>query len=81
MDIAEGKPQKIDKAVSLLDLDDEETDKKALGQEERNALRKAVDDGREKLDRLKKIGAERDEVLRDLKEKVCQLSTCDDYGN
>lgn len=81
MDIAEGKPQKIDKAVSLLDLDDEETDKKALGQEERNALRKAVDDGREKLNRLKKIGAERDEVLRDLKEKVCQLSTCDDYGN
>lgn len=40
-----------------------------------------MDDGREKLDRLKKIRAERDEVLRDLKEKVCQLSTYDNYGN
>lgn len=40
-----------------------------------------MDEGREKLDRLKKIRTERDEVLRDLKEKVCQLFTCDDYGN
>lgn len=47
-------------------------DRKALGQEEKDALRKAVDDGREKLDRLRKIRAERDEVLRDLKEKVRQ---------
>lgn len=31
-----------------------------------------MDDGREKLDRLRKIRAERDEVLRDLKEKVRQ---------
>ncbi|AAW44609.1 hypothetical protein CNG02100 [Cryptococcus deneoformans JEC21] len=69
-DITEGNPQKIDKTVSLLDLDDEEVDRKALGQEEKDALRKAVDDGREKLDRLKKIRAERDEVLRDLKEKI-----------
>jgi hypothetical protein len=55
---------------SLLDLQDEEGPKTGLGEAEKEDLSKAVGDAQERLDRLGKIRRERDDVLRDLKEKV-----------
>lgn len=59
--------------MSLLDLEDDydATPKKSgLDEAEKENLRKAAGDANEKLDRLGKIRRERDEVLKDLKEKV-----------
>ncbi|OCF40708.1 vacuolar protein-sorting protein BRO1 [Kwoniella heveanensis CBS 569] len=70
--IAAGKasaPQ-LDRGVSLLDLDDDVGAKKGLDEKEKEELRKAVADASERLDRLGKIRRERDEVLKDLKEKI-----------
>lgn len=55
---------------NLLDFDDSQAeldvaDKKELGE--------AMRDVQERLDRLSKIRRERDDVLKDLKEKVCLL--------
>lgn len=55
---------------NLLDFDDSQAeldvaDKKGLGE--------AMRDVQERLDRLSKIRRERDDVLKDLKEKVCLL--------
>lgn len=55
---------------SLLDLQDEDIPKKGLSETEREELGRAVGDAQERLDRLGKIRRERDEVLKDLKEKV-----------
>jgi len=44
-----------------------------LDEVEKENLRKAVSEANEKLDRLNKIMRERDEVLKDLKEKVSNL--------
>lgn len=59
--------------ISLLDLEDDygsTKTKSGLDDGEKDNLRQAVADATEKLDRLGKIRRERDEVLKDLKEKV-----------
>ncbi|WVQ95192.1 hypothetical protein IAU59_002286 [Kwoniella sp. CBS 9459] len=60
----------LDRGVSLLDLDEEVGGKKGLDDKEREELSRAVADASERLDRLGKIRRERDDVLKDLKEKV-----------
>jgi hypothetical protein len=57
-------------SVSLLDLQEDVGSKTGLDEKEKDDLRRAVEDARERLDRLGKIRRERDEVLKDLKEKV-----------
>jgi hypothetical protein len=71
---AGNEPAVVAKEVSLLDLDDEVAPVSGLGQREKEELDAAVKDAMEKLDRLGKIRKERDEVLKDLKEKVCHAS-------
>lgn len=61
--------------MSLLDLDDEEPAKEPIGgngldNEEKEQIKKALQEARDKLDRLGRVRGERDEVLKDLKEKV-----------
>ncbi|EIW68406.1 hypothetical protein TREMEDRAFT_20787, partial [Tremella mesenterica DSM 1558] len=56
--------------MSLLDLRDEEPISHGLVGEEKEELKKAIGEATEKLDRLGKIRRERDEVLKDLKDKV-----------
>ncbi|WVF67616.1 hypothetical protein IAT40_002374 [Kwoniella sp. CBS 6097] len=70
--IAAGKtnPPQLDRGVSLLDLDEDVGNNKGLDEKEKEELRKAVADASERLDRLGKIRRERDEVLKDLKEKI-----------
>ncbi|WVQ79690.1 hypothetical protein IAT38_001790 [Cryptococcus sp. DSM 104549] len=69
-DVAQGTQPVTDKAVSLLDLQDDVGGKKGLDEGEKEGLKKAAGECKEKLDRLGKIRRERDEVLKDLKEKV-----------
>lgn len=75
-DIAAGKqaPQHPAANMSLLDLEDDygvsEPKKSGLDEGERENLRKAVSEATEKMDRMGKIRRERDEVLKDLKEKA-----------
>ncbi len=56
---------------------DDEGDTKVggLDPQEKEELSKAISEAQEKLDRLSKIRRERDEVLKDLKEKVCIRSS------
>jgi hypothetical protein len=78
-DIAAGKqaPEQPAANMSLLDLEDDygapAPKKGGLDEAEKENLRKAVSEANEKLDRLNKITRERDEVLKDLKEKVSPL--------
>jgi len=53
--------------VNLLDLDDVPS---GLPSQEKQEILKSVLDAQERLDRLGKIRRERDEVLKDLKDKV-----------
>lgn len=79
-DVAAGKKQEMpkkpeDRGLSLLDLDDEEPVKQTSGgsgvaSEEKEQINKALQEARDKLDRLGRVRGERDEVLKDLKEKV-----------
>ena len=70
-EIAAGKQAPSQAAsVNLLDLQDELGPSTSLGEAEREGLSKALGDAQERLDRLAKIRRERDEVLKDLKEKV-----------
>ena len=76
-DVAAGKQPALaaDPSISLLDLQDDMPDSKTgLDELERENLRTAVSEATEKLDRMGKIRRERDEVLKDLKEKVNRLS-------
>jgi hypothetical protein len=58
------------KGVSLVDLQEDVGGKTGLEEREKEELRKAVVDAKQRLDRLGKVRRERDEVLKDLKEKV-----------
>jgi hypothetical protein len=72
-DVAAGKNKPaapVPEGMSLLDLQDEETPKAGLNAAEEDELRKAIKEVSERLDRLSKIRRERDEVLKDLKEKI-----------
>ncbi len=70
-DIANGKQASAHApSESLLDLQDEERPNAGLSENEKEELGRAVGDAQERLDRLGKIRRERDEVLKDLKEKV-----------
>ncbi|KAK4686602.1 hypothetical protein P7C73_g3526, partial [Tremellales sp. Uapishka_1] len=61
----------VNDQISLLDLDDEiGAPKKGLDGREKEELKKASGDAVERLDKLGKIRRERDEVLKDLKDKV-----------
>ncbi|KAK8854590.1 hypothetical protein IAR55_003329 [Kwoniella newhampshirensis] len=61
----------IDQGISLLDLqEDEGPNKRGPDDKEKEELKKAIDGATEKIDRLGKIRRERDEVLKDLKEKI-----------
>jgi hypothetical protein len=66
-----------DPSISLLDLDEEVGSKSGLEDNEKEELKRATGDARDRLDRLSKIRRERDEVLKDLKEKVGQGSSCE----
>ncbi|ODO11054.1 hypothetical protein I350_01656 [Cryptococcus amylolentus CBS 6273] len=69
--VAKGKPQNAeDRGISLLDLQDEDEGQGGLSAEEKESLQRAIKEGTEKLERLGKIRKERDEVLKDLKEKI-----------
>ncbi|WVW85372.1 hypothetical protein I302_107410 [Kwoniella bestiolae CBS 10118] len=69
--IAAGRPQApVNQGISLLDLQEEVGSKSGLGDNEKEELKKAVADAGERLDRLSKIRRERDDVLKDLKEKI-----------
>ena len=57
---------------SLLDLD---VSSVSSDEEERKRIRGFVDEIEERLSRLNKIGKERGEVLKDLKEKVIRINT------
>jgi hypothetical protein len=61
--------------VSLLDLQEEVGAKGGLDEKEKEELRNAIADTQERLDRLGKVRKERDEVLKDLKEKVRRSSS------
>ncbi|WVN86165.1 uncharacterized protein L203_101326 [Cryptococcus depauperatus CBS 7841] len=67
---ADGVEKKENPVMSLLDIDEDLGQKKSLGEGEREALKRAVQEGGDKLERLSKIRKERDEVLKDLKEKI-----------
>ena len=56
--------------MDLLDLDDSAESGASLSSAETEALALAVSDATSRLDRLGKIRRERDDVLKDLKEKV-----------
>lgn len=74
--IAAGK--QIQRNVDLLDLDDSAESGSSLSSAEVEALALAVSDASARLDRLGKIRRERDDVLKDLKEKVsaaCKVSS------
>ena len=62
--------------TNLLDLEDDVEIKAGLDEQEKAQLSTAVEDAREKMDRIRKIHRERDEVLRDLKEKVGREWDC-----
>jgi hypothetical protein len=62
--------------VSLLDLDEEVGTKSGLEEQEKAGLVQAIEDAKERLDRLSKIRRERDEVLKELKEKVSLNIVC-----
>ncbi|WRT68646.1 uncharacterized protein IL334_005625 [Kwoniella shivajii] len=64
------KSAPVNQGISLLDLQEDEGTKKGLGDQEKEELKKAAADAGERLDRLGKIRRERDEVLKDLKEKI-----------
>lgn len=70
--VAAGKQApRVQPGVSLLDLDDDVgATKNGLDVREKEELEKAIGEAQEKLDRLGKIRRERDEVLKDLKDKV-----------
>ena len=68
--IAMGKPAEVPAGTSLLDLQEEEAPKAGLKDTEKEELRAAITEATEKLDRLSKVRRERDDVLKDLKEKV-----------
>ena len=70
--VASGNPvQTPNPGMSLLDLQDEETPAKSgLSDAEKDELRTMASQAKEKMDRLGKIRKERDDVLRDLKEKI-----------
>ncbi|ORY35828.1 BRO1-like domain-domain-containing protein [Naematelia encephala] len=69
--VAAGKaPSQPPPGVSLLDLEEDVGSKTGLAENEKEELRKAIGDASERLDRVGKIRRERDEVLKDLKEKV-----------
>lgn len=76
-DIAAGKNKQaeVPQGVSLLDLQDEEQVTQRLDAGEQEELRKGAKDAQERLDRLHKIRRERDDVLKDLKEKVSLLNS------
>lgn len=59
-----------DPNMSLLDLADDEQTRPSLDAAEAEALRAAAKEASDKLDRLSKVRRERDEVLKDLKEKI-----------
>lgn len=73
--VAAGKQApRVQPGVSLLDLDDDvAASKSGLDAREKEELEKAIGDAQERLDRLGKIRRERDEVLKDLKDKVSFL--------
>jgi hypothetical protein len=70
--VAAGKSAPVPQpGVSLLDLDEEVGGSKSgLDEKEKEELEKAIAEAQERIDRLGKIRRERDEVLKDLKEKV-----------
>ena len=68
--VAAGRQAPVQSGVSLLDLDDEVGSKSGLDEREKQELEKAISDAQERLDRLGKVRRERDEVLKDLKDKV-----------
>jgi hypothetical protein len=77
-EVAAGKQpaQAVDPSISLLDLQDDmpsSSAKAGLDDVEKENLRLAASEATEKLDRLGKIRRERDEVLKDLKEKVSRI--------
>jgi len=72
-DVAAGKNKPaapVPEGMSLLDLQDEETVKPPMDAAEQEEVRKAAKDVTDRLDRLNKIRRERDDVLKQLKEKV-----------
>ncbi|ORX38284.1 BRO1-like domain-domain-containing protein [Kockovaella imperatae] len=70
--VASGQaPPSTPQGASLLDLQDEEIPSKSgLSEAEKDELKVMASQAQEKLDRLGKIRKERDDVLRDLKEKI-----------
>ncbi|WWC63541.1 uncharacterized protein I303_106144 [Kwoniella dejecticola CBS 10117] len=69
--VAAGKASApINQGISLLDLQEEVGSTSGLADAEKEELKKAISEASERLDRLGKIRRERDEVLKDLKEKV-----------
>ncbi|KAK1927324.1 BRO1-like domain-containing protein [Papiliotrema laurentii] len=70
--VAAGKSAPVPQpGVSLLDLDEEVGGSKSgLDEKEKEELEKAIAEAQERIDRLGKIRRERDEVLKDLKEKI-----------
>ncbi|WWC71341.1 uncharacterized protein I206_105295 [Kwoniella pini CBS 10737] len=60
----------VNQGISLLDLQEDVVLKSGLAEAEKEELQKAISEASERLDRLGKISRERDEVLKDLKEKV-----------
>ena len=87
-DVAAGRRQETpankkaeDKGMSLLDLDDDEPAPVKTGsagdvdQGEKEQIGQALKEAREKLDRLGRVRGERDDVLKDLKEKVSRPVT------
>ncbi|WWD02141.1 hypothetical protein V865_000179 [Kwoniella europaea PYCC6329] len=69
--VAAGKTSApVNQGISLLDLQEDVGSKKGLDAKEKEELKKAVADAGERLDRLNKIRRERDDVLKDLKEKI-----------
>lgn len=72
-EVAAGKQVRPeDKGLSLLDLqEDISASTSGVDPREKEELTTAIRDASERLDRLGKIRRERDEVLKDLKEKVC----------
>lgn len=75
--VAAGRAAGPAPGVSLLDLDEEVGTKSGLDDQEKDGLKQAIEDAKERLDRLSKIRRERDEVLKELKEKVSWHPPCE----
>lgn len=71
-DIAAGEAKQVPAGVSLLDLQEDDEPKSGLVSKEREELKALAVEAQNKLERLRKVCKERDEVLKDLKEKVSE---------